>query len=238
MEEGAEQDVEGAGRVSRQVIGLQPGQEIRILVVDDKEPNRVLLCRMLEGVGFCVREAVDGEEAMGVFGEWDPALILMDLVMPGMDGYEAMRRMRLTDRGQEVVIIAVSASAFEEDREKVLSAGADGFVRKPFKEDELFEEIREHLGVEYVYSEEELPAPGVPETPEVPAPTRASLSGVPVELVDQMREATINADLHRLNELIDQVAEYDGRLAEGLRDLANGYAYEALSDLFQPEEEG
>jgi len=137
--------------------------------------------------------------------------------------------------GRETAIVAVTASAFEADREKVLSTGADAFVRKPFKEDELFERIREQLGVAYVYAEEEF-AEGSSSENEEPAPlTRASLEGLPEELIDEMRQATTNTDLRRLNELMDQVAVYDERVAEGLRDLANRYAYEVLLELFRAD---
>ena len=130
--------------------------------------------------------------------------------------------------------MAVTASAFEADREKVLSTGADDFVRKPFREGELFERIREQLGVEYVYVEE-FPEMSSSEVEQATSLTRASLEELPEELIDEMREATTNTDLRRLNELMDQVAVYDERLAEGLRDLANRYAYEVLLELFHAD---
>jgi len=231
--------IEAAGPAARRVMGLEPGQpEFRILVVDDKETNRLLLSKMLEGVGFVVREAGNGWETIAVFEEWDPDLIFMDMVMPGMDGYEATRRIKAAEGGGETAIVAITASAFEEDREKVLATGADDFVRKPFREDELFEKIKEQLRVEYVYAEEEAPESTSPETPGPTPLTRESLVELPSELVDGIREATTRLDLRRLNGLIDRVAEYDVPLAEALRDLANRYEYEALSDLFQPGDEG
>jgi len=239
IEEAEVTAVAAAGRVTRRVMGLAPGQRaFRILVADDKETNRLLLSRMLSGVGFVVREAANGREAILAFEEWHPDLIFMDIVMPGMDGYEATRRIRAMEEAGETRIVAITASAFEEDREKVLSTGADDFVRKPFKEGELFEKIEGQLGVRYVYAEEEPSEAPTPETAEPTPLTRESLAGLPPELVDQMQEATARLDLRRLNELIDQVAKYDADLAEGLRDLAGQYAYETLSDLFRTGDEG
>jgi CheY-like chemotaxis protein len=216
------------------VIGLQPDQgELRILVVDDKEPNRRLLSRMLGAVGFQVREAGDGEEAIAAFEAWNPHLIFMDMVMPGMDGYEATRRIKATDRGRETAIVAITASAFEEDREKVLSTGADAFVRKPFREQELFEQIREQLGIEYVYADAEPSGARTPATERASALTHESLAGLPSALVDQMRKATIGGDIHRLNQLIGQVEAYDERVAQGLRNLAKAYEYDLLLSILQ-----
>ena len=231
--------VEAGVGAKRRVIGLELGQqEFRILVADDKETNRLLLSRLLSGVGFVVREAANGREAISAFEEWHPDLIFMDIVMPGMDGYEATRRIRGMDGAGEVKIVAITASAFEEDREKVLSTGADDFVRKPFREDELFGKIEEQLGVRYVYAEGELSeAPSVETAGPTPL-TRELLAELPPELVDEMREATARLDLRRLNGLIDRVAEYDVRLAENLRDLAGRYEYEALLDLFRVGDEG
>jgi CheY-like chemotaxis protein len=139
----------------QRVIGLVPNQPIyRILIVEDSRVNRLLLVKLLQPLGFEVREVVDGQEAVAVWQSWQPHLILMDIQMPVMDGYEATQIIKQMPNGQETVIIALTASAFDEQREAILKAGCDDFIRKPFQEEILFAKIAEHLGVRYIYSED------------------------------------------------------------------------------------
>ncbi len=234
IEEGNADDIEEKRREKR-VVGLRPGQpRHRILVVDDKGSNRKLLHKLIAPIGFDVREAANGRVAIDVFNEWRPHLILMDMFMPVMNGYEAVKQIRSTTKGKAVIIIAVTASAFEEDRKTVLSSGVDDFVRKPFKESELFARIGEHLGVEYEYDDADTSGAESGEGAESVLPARESLAGLPAGLVNQMSEATINGDLDILNKLIDQVSDLDSQTAGALRYLANRYEYEQLSELFEP----
>jgi predicted ATPase/signal transduction histidine kinase/CheY-like chemotaxis protein len=125
---------------ARPVRGLAPGPPApRILVVEDQRDNRLLLSRLLREAGFEVREAENGEEAIGLFPQWRPHLIWMDMRMPVLDGYETTRRIRGLAGGESVKIVAVTASAFEEQREDILACGCDELVRKPFRENEIFE---------------------------------------------------------------------------------------------------
>ncbi len=215
---------------SRCVTGLQPGQpQYRVLVADDKEDNRELLSQMLGPLGFQIRQVADGEEAVKEFEMWNPSLILMDLRMPVVDGYEAIRRIRASVGGKDARIIAVTASAFEDTRQEVLADGADDFVSKPFRETELLEKIGRLLGVKYIYAEEAVSVAVKPEAFE--ALTPESLNGLPGELVRQIREATINADLDRMLELIQQAATHNAHAADGMRSLAERFDYQKLLDL-------
>lgn len=118
----------------RYIIGLAPDQpEYRLLVVEDRWESRHLLVKILEAVGFQVREAENGAEAIAIWNDWEPHLIWMDMRMPVMDGYEATRQIKSHLKGQATVIIALTASALEEERTIILSAGCDDFVRKPFR---------------------------------------------------------------------------------------------------------
>jgi signal transduction histidine kinase len=167
----------------QRVISLEPQQEAyRILVVDDTKENRLLLVKLLEPIGFEVREAENGQEAVTQWLAFHPHLIWMDTRMPVMDGIEATREIRAREREMnrwedgkvggwgelsslsnsqfpipnfKTVIIALTASAFVEKRGEILGAGCDDFVRKPFTEDKIFETIRRYLGVRYIY--EDLP---------------------------------------------------------------------------------
>jgi signal transduction histidine kinase/CheY-like chemotaxis protein/ligand-binding sensor domain-containing protein len=148
-------------REQRRVAALAPGQgTFRILVVDDIAVNRTVLARLLHSVGFEVREAADGEEALQLWHEWNPQLIWMDKWMRGFDGLEVTRRIRAEEkdtRKERVPIIALSASALEQERGEILAAGCDDFVAKPFRESTIFAKLREFLGVEYVYESEAAP---------------------------------------------------------------------------------
>ncbi|MBN2400790.1 MAG: PAS domain S-box protein [Spirochaetes bacterium] len=137
----------------RRVIGLKQGESYKVLVADDREGNRKLLQEMLLSVGFKVEVAEDGLEAIKKFKSWLPDIVLMDMRMPVMDGYDATRAIKTmnTTKDKKIPIIAVTASAFQEDRLKALEAGADAYLRKPFKKHEVFECIESFLGVQYVY---------------------------------------------------------------------------------------
>ncbi|MCX6269611.1 MAG: response regulator, partial [Bacteroidetes bacterium] len=130
------------------------GDPYRVLVVDDKKENLTVAVTLLQMVGFETIEAVDGEDAIAKFSEWKPDLILMDMRMPVMDGYEATRQIKLTEKGKSTPIIALTASTFEDELKKIDSFGLQGYIRKPFREDELFNTIGNILGIKYIYEDE------------------------------------------------------------------------------------
>ena len=112
------------------------------------EENRLLLEQLLGAVGFETRTANDGAEAVATCVQFLPQVVLMDLRMPVMDGYEATRRIREA-HGTGVKIVALSASVFVDNRTQALVDGADAFIAKPFREEDLLEQIRQLTGVEY-----------------------------------------------------------------------------------------
>jgi PAS domain S-box-containing protein len=213
----------------RHVVGLQPGQAAcRVLITDDMEDNRQLLAQLLGPVGFEIRLATNGAEAVQEFERWRPHLILMDFRMPVMDGREAIRRIRAMPGGAEPGIIAVTASAMDANREDLMGVGADDFISKPFREAELFQKIRAHLGVEYIFAD----GPTTSAREDAPVLAPGCLAGWPRDLVDPMREAVITADLDGLLAMIQDVEARDPRTAQGLRRLAEGFQYQRLLDLF------
>jgi len=220
-----------AGSECRRVMGLAPGWGlIRVLVVDDREDNRSVLREMLAAVGFEVREAEHGEEAVREFAAWEPQLILTDMQMPVMDGYEAMRRIRAEEKGKEVVILGVTATAFTENQQEILAAGANDVLVKPFREAELFRMIRDHLGVEYVYADEETErAEAAEPESEVTIPSE-SLAALPQDLREQLRLAALAANLDGLQASIERVEQVQPEAARRLRELAERYEYERIID--------
>ncbi len=220
------------------VLGLAPGQPpIRVLVADDKRDNRLLLSGLLGQLGFETREAADGAEAVSIYEEWRPHLVLMDLRMPVMDGYEAMAAIRGKPGGSGVKIIAVSASAFEENRQESREAGADDFLSKPFREGELFRKIRHLLHVEFEYAEPQAAAgDGGPSAPG-PRLTREDLGCLPEDLRRELREATVRADYDGIQGLLDRAAKVDRRVAGRLADLAARFENRQMLELLTPEGE-
>ncbi|MFA5863355.1 MAG: response regulator [Phycisphaerae bacterium] len=217
---------------SRRVVGIKPGQpKYRVLIADDNKENRDLLAQTLGPVGFELRQANDGEEAIREFQAWQPDIILMDLRMPVIDGREATRRIKSSPKGKETSVVVLTASSFEDGRRDMTAAGANGYIRKPFREPELFETIARCLGVEYVYAEE---AAGSLPRPSAATATLSAeaLSRLPKDLIQGIRDTASGANLKLLLTLISQLETHDPQAAEGLRELANHYDYEAILRVF------
>jgi CheY-like chemotaxis protein len=217
----------------RSVMGLQPGREVpRVLVVDDEPHNRGWLTGLLKIVGFEVREAEHGAAAIRVWQHWKPSLILMDMRMPVMDGFEATRRIRASPDGHETVIIALTASALEEDRGMATDSGANDFLSKPCPEDELWKKIQEHLGLSYRYADEEL-SQNIDASAGAAVPPSATLNELPEELIAHLDDAIRNGEKSRIDELMAIIGERDPCLARVLKALADGYEYDALTRLLE-----
>ncbi|TVQ17885.1 MAG: hybrid sensor histidine kinase/response regulator [Leptolyngbya sp. DLM2.Bin15] len=208
------------------VIGLVEGQPTyRLLVVDDKDANRQLLMKLLQPIGFEVREASNGQEAIACWQDWQPHLIWMDVRMPVMDGYEATRRIKATP-GQSTIIIALTASVLEEEQAVILSAGCDDFLRKPFKESTIFEAIARHLGVQYRYAEEST------------EPSASSLSldqtwsdrltELPRDWLETFYQTVLEADVHTAITLIEQLPPEQDAIAQPLTTMVNQFQFEAI----------
>lgn len=217
------------------------GAQCRILVVDDKQTNREILTLLLEPVGIAVKEAVNGKEALDIFHSWQPHMVLMDIRMPVMDGVEATKRIKSSDRGDNTVVIVVSASAMEEQRVEVMASGADAFIKKPFHEAEIFDAIKTHLGVEFIY--EQLPSDGQVASPDsyhlvssgssgdgndYKILTGADLEHLPEPLLKEMAIAVEGGYIEKLKAGIETVAQRDPGLAARLQELAENYEYEQL----------
>jgi signal transduction histidine kinase/DNA-binding response OmpR family regulator len=219
-----------------EVIGLAPGQPCcRVLVVDDHQENRRLLVDLLQPLGFELAQAENGREAVAVWAGWQPHLILMDVRMPVMDGYEATRQIkaksRQLDAGQpdsdkiDPVIIAITASVSEEEGLAARQAGCDDFVRKPFREGELLALLSRYLKLNYLYQ-----AP--PERSEA----GFDLASLPPELLARLDSAAIRLDHAQIKALIEQVRGYSAGLADELAALADEFRYEEMIRLIQQQD--
>ncbi|MEG4942711.1 PAS domain S-box protein [Microcoleus sp. F4-D5] len=235
--------------ITQEVIGLEPNQPVyRILVVEDVEENRQLLLKILEPLGFEVREAVNGQEAIALWSTWKPHLIWMDMRMPVMDGYEATRKIKALEQQSAVAgeninlpanssptnatkIIALTASAFEEDRAKIMNAGCDDFIHKPFRESILFDKMAQHLGVRYLYQEDLSHSSPQPATPRNLTPE--DLNVMPSEWIAQFRQEVLCANDELILQLIDQIPESEASLAHTLADLVNNFRLDILFNLIR-----
>ena len=225
VQEAEESEAASANEDRGQVLGLAPGQpDYRILIVEDKKENWLLLQRLLEDAGFQVQVAGDGAEAVEMFRTWNPHLIWMDIRLPVMGGLEATGRIRALERGHEVKIVALTASAFVQQREEILAAGADDFLRKPYRREEIFDCIARHLGIKFVYGARfaahagDLPATINPE----------DVASLPAALRGELEDAVVSLDAKRIATLVRQVSAQNAFLGSTLARLTSKSAYSPI----------
>ncbi len=216
----------------RVVVGLEPDQpDYRILVVEDQMENALLLRRFLEGAGFQVRHSEDGAQGVALFENWRPHFIWMDRHMPKMDGIEATRLIRALPGGGEVKIVALTASVFAEQHNKLLAAGMDDIMHKPLQPEKIFDCMARHLGVRYRY--EEMAPASPPRDESALAPT--ALLTLPAELRRELADALVCLDTGRIDVLIERITAQDAALGHTLRWHADNFNYGPIEEALQSE---
>ena len=243
---------------ARKVIGLAANQsEYRILVVDDSPESRLFLVKLLKSVGFSVREAENGQEAIAMWSSYSPHLILMDMRMPVMNGYKATNHIKAREREIErwedgetmnkftnneqqttnTIIIALTASVFEEERTAVLSAGCDDFMSKPFREELLWEKFAQHLGVRYLYEDSMNKSQDEEIQGKLMTFVNQSLdcylSSMPKEWVENLNQAALKCRDYEIIQLVEQIPEIHSPLANTLRNWANNFLFDQVIELIQ-----
>jgi signal transduction histidine kinase/CheY-like chemotaxis protein len=210
------------------VIALAPDQpQYRVLVVDDRQENRQLMIQLLTPLGFAVKAASNGQSALALWEDWQPQLILMDIKMPVMDGYETTRQIRDRPQGQQTVIIAFTASVFEDERAKIFAAGCNDLIFKPLRPEILFAKMAEHLGLRYLYA---ATAP----TQSEPAPLNpAALKVMPSTWIQQLTIAAQSCDDEYVCQLIQQIPPQEAALANALLKLAQDFQFHQINALTQ-----
>jgi CheY-like chemotaxis protein len=211
----------------RQVIGFLPGQPAyRLLIVDDSGENRFVLRQLLERVGFQVREAAGGQEAVDLYKSGQPHLIWMDLRMPGMDGNEAARRIREAESGGRTPIIALTAGIMDSENSLSRSPVFDDWVYKPFRETEIFDKLEKHLGVQFIYRPSARSAAG--KAPEKDGLTPADLAVLPVEWLREFSQMLKSGWSAQLIDWISRIPSEHADLAGALADLVRVHQLDRL----------
>ncbi|WP_448269177.1 PAS domain S-box protein [Nostoc sp. DSM 114159] len=230
-----------------QVISLAPAQsEYRILVVDDSTDSRLVLKKILTSIGFAVQEAINGIEAIALWQTWQPHLILMDMRMPIMDGYEATNLIKTKEETSnqntesqipnwKTIIIALTANAFEEQREAIIKAGCDDYINKPFREEELLEKLSEYLGVQYIYQQESYQLTNLKQQRPKSILTLTDLvnllSEMSPEWVKQLYTAAAQCSDDLILELIEQIPSENAVLQNFIKNLAHDFQFEKIMEL-------
>ncbi|SKB11133.1 putative Mitogen-activated protein kinase kinase [Planktothrix sp. PCC 11201] len=215
----------------QKVMSLAPNQpEYRILVVDDRRDNRTMLIQLLSSLGFEVYEASNGIEAIESCQQYSPHLIFMDMRMPVMDGYAATQHIKNTIQGQETVIIAVTASSFDEERAIVLSSGCDDFIRKPFRDMKIFEILQKHLGVEFIYQESDI---SLLSKVNLKVLTTQSIANLPSNLVTDLFESIVNLDQQKMEAITAEIKSLNLELGNAIAHQIQHFQYQQLLNLIE-----
>ncbi len=195
---------------SKQIItGYHPlrseNTTLRLLIADDNPENRALLESILSPLGFELAEAHDGREALRLARNWRPHALLLDMVMPEMDGLEIVHQLRRWKTNYVLPIIALSANAFPEDKQRALDAGCDAYLAKPIKLDALFETLSNLLPLQWIYHqpaqvETEKSEDGPPASPDEP----------PMEEFARLLYLARGGDIQGLREHLDHLREKHG----------------------------
>ncbi|MBE9198465.1 MULTISPECIES: GAF domain-containing protein [unclassified Nodularia (in: cyanobacteria)] len=221
-------------------VTIAPGQTTyRILIAEDNHPNRLLLSNILNRLGFAVQQAENGEQAIALWQEWQPHLIFMDMRMPILDGYQAARQIRnlaqaLNNKNGQIYpatkIIALTASAFTEQKQESLDAGCDDFVSKPFRWEEILEVLNKHLQVEYVYEKTavSLISPSADFVLD-----SAALAMMPVSWISQLHMAAAQGNDSSSLHLLTQIPSEHTALIKTLTQLIETYQFDKIIALTQ-----
>ncbi|HSH05432.1 MAG TPA: ATP-binding protein [Anaerolineae bacterium] len=216
----------------RQVLGFT-GTSKQIMIVDDKMHNRLLLNDILSPLGFTITEASNGEDCLQKLENMTPDLIMMDLVMPRKNGIETTKAIRQNPRFKNMVIIANSASAFENDREQSILAGCNAFLPKPVQSEELFATMETHLNIEWVYEDD----PAEETTPEIVISTNNNRPVPPsADKLEELFDFALMGDMTNLREQADELIAEDPEytpFAQRIKELAKNFEQEGIINFLE-----
>ena len=216
-------------KIQNRIVALAPGQpRYRLLIVDDDPINRRLLIKLLAPLDFELREAENGEQAIEIWQTFEPHLIWMDMRMPVLNGYEATRQIKARPAGQATTIIALTASSFEEEQAVIMAAGCDDFLRKPFREADIFSLMEKHLGIQFIYAE---PATDTSQPQEILTP--AELALLPPELLSKFYRAVKSLDLARIEAQLEEIGQHQPHFIAPLNQFIHNFRFAELLALIE-----
>ena len=222
----------------RRLVGFS-GHQRKVLIVDDHEVNRAMLYRLLSRLGFEIAQATDGEDCLHKAQEFLPDLILMDLLMPVMDGWEATRRLRQLPELKDAVILALSASVYETTRQESILAGCDNFLTKPIQTNELLESLRWHLGLEWIYEEGSETKKRKVQTPKASSEIAAADSTMVSPSSDSVLALLRLAAMGDIEAILEETAKLEHSdptlepFVHHLRQLAKGFQLKQIRDFLK-----
>lgn len=228
--------------IEQKIVGLASNQPTyRILIIEDNSNNRLLLVKLLTSIGFEVKEAENGEEGVALWSSWQPDLIWMDIRMPIKNGYETTKEIRAKEKELEAtpttykprtVIIALTASAFEDQKQQILASGCDDFIRKPFREQEIFSKLREYLGVKYIYQQQD--SLNTLEVNKLSSDFNLSYGSLKVisnDLINQLNNAAAQGNDDLLIDLIKQIPSEYTSIIQALQTLVSDFQFEKIMEI-------
>lgn len=221
-------DIPNSPSHHQQVTGLVKGQQhYRLLIAEDKLENRLLLRDLLEPLGFDLREAKNGREAVELFEEWHPHLIWMDIRMPVMSGLEATRSIKKNTFATDTRIIALTAHALEKERLEILEAGCDDFIRKPYRDTEIFDALKKHLNTHFTYSDKLEP----PITTRKAKIDTEQLKKLPSDLIENLHKGALLLDQKKCLEITGSINALNHDLGKQLTHMIKELQYRNILEL-------
>ncbi len=213
------------------VLGLEKDQpNYRILIVEDQKENWILLNTLLENVGFTVVIAKNGQEGVDVFKTFKPHFIFMDRRMPVMDGIKATIAIRQLKNGNDVKIVAVSASAFIDQRAEMIEIGMDDFIRKPYRPSEIYDVLEKHLGVRFIYeqfsattSENESRSKILPN----------DFLCLPSSLRQNFAQSLLSGDTETISNLLAEIENINPQLSKNITSHIDNFNYSIILEILE-----
>jgi signal transduction histidine kinase/DNA-binding NarL/FixJ family response regulator len=224
-----------ASRQSSQgtITGYQ-GKKRKILIVDDRWENRAVILNLLEPIGFEIIEAKDGQEGLDQIQSNRPDLVITDLAMPIMDGFEMLKHLRQDSANQNLPVIVSSASVFELDQDNSIAAGGNTFLEKPVQADKLFEQLQEQLQLQWIYA---VNAPALTgQSANAAQSESADIILPPVETLKHLAQMIDEGDLFNIQEKVRALAASEPQynaFAKVVTQLAENFQVKQLTALIQ-----